>query len=143
WLWWRFATAVAVAAVVVLAVVATLWGPVDPARTLTATVMPNATTTMAALNGRPYTPMNDGRRFQPLVVRQFQPLNVGRPFQGRLLEPEVLIDARESAALRALILGTREGRVDLEPVVRASTPTAMDLPPVGAIDIPFLTIDPI
>jgi len=56
---------------------------------------------------------------------------------------EVLIDARESAALRALIAGARDGRVDLEPVLRASTPTAMDLPPIGAIDIPFLTIDPI
>src|SRR2546430_12563369 len=37
----------------------------------------------------------------------------------------VLIDARESAALRALIVGARDGRVDLEPVLRASTPTAM------------------
>ena len=58
-------------------------------------------------------------------------------------EPEILVDAREASALRALILGARDGRVDLEPVLRASTPTAMDLPPVGAVDIPFLTIDPI
>jgi hypothetical protein len=58
-------------------------------------------------------------------------------------EAEILIDARESSALRALILGARDGRVNLEPVLRASTPAPMDLPPVGAIDIPFLTIDPI
>ena len=59
------------------------------------------------------------------------------------MAPEVLIDAREASALRALILGTRDGRVDLEPVLRASTPSAMDLPPIGAIDIPVITIDPI
>jgi hypothetical protein len=59
------------------------------------------------------------------------------------MEPEVLIDPRESAALLALILGARDGRVDLAPILRASTPMPMDLPPVGVIDIPFLTIDPI
>jgi hypothetical protein len=57
--------------------------------------------------------------------------------------PDVLLDARESAALRALILGARDGRVDLEAVLRASTPNAMDLPPIGDIDIPIITIDPI
>jgi hypothetical protein len=58
-------------------------------------------------------------------------------------EAEVVIDARESSALRALILDARDGRVDLEPVLRAATPILMDLPTVRGIDIPFITIDPI
>jgi hypothetical protein len=162
WLSWKLAVGVAMAVVVVLAVVMARPRSIDPMRTLTAIVLPNATTTMAALKGQPYSPMNGGRPFQAMNAgrpfqamnagrpfqpvnagRPFQPVNVGRPFQGRLLEPEVLLDPRESAALRALIRGAHEGRVDLAPALRASMPSAMDLPPIGAIDIPFLTIDPI
>jgi hypothetical protein len=60
-----------------------------------------------------------------------------------LAEPEILVDPREAAAMRALIFGTRDGRIDLAPMVNASTPSVMELPPVEAIDIPALTIDPI
>jgi hypothetical protein len=56
---------------------------------------------------------------------------------------EVLLDPRETTALRALIAGVRSGRVNLDPVVRASVPTAMDLPPVDAIVIPPITIEPL
>jgi hypothetical protein len=55
----------------------------------------------------------------------------------------VLIDPRESMALRALINGVRSGRVDLSPVVRASTPTAMELPPVTDLVIAPLAIEPL
>jgi hypothetical protein len=58
-------------------------------------------------------------------------------------DADVLVDARESSALRALIRRAREGGVDLAPVLRASTPVVMDMPPVAAIDIPLITIDPI
>jgi hypothetical protein len=59
------------------------------------------------------------------------------------VDSDVLIDAREASALRALIRGARDGRVDLEQVLRASAPTPMDLPPVAAIEIPLIAIDPI
>ena len=56
---------------------------------------------------------------------------------------DVLLDARETAALRALIRGVRRGTVDLGPVLRASTPSAMELPPVADIEIAPITIAPI
>jgi hypothetical protein len=69
--------------------------------------------------------------------------DVGRPFEGRREEPEILLDARETAALRALIRGVRRGDLDLEPVLRASTPSAMELPPIGEIAIAPITIAPL
>ena len=58
-------------------------------------------------------------------------------------EPEILVDAREAAALRALIAGTRDGRIDLAAVASASTPSVMELPAVTDIEIPAIAIDPI
>ena len=58
-------------------------------------------------------------------------------------EPEILVDQREAAALRALIFGVRDGRIDLAPVLAASKPAVMELPPVVDIEIPAITIDPI
>lgn len=58
-------------------------------------------------------------------------------------EPEILVDPREAAAIRAVIARARGGRIDLAPVLRASTPAAMDLGPVVDIAIPAITIDPI
>lgn len=58
-------------------------------------------------------------------------------------EPEILIDRREAAALRALILGARDGRIDLLAALNASTPSVMELAPVVDIEIPAITIDPI
>jgi len=58
-------------------------------------------------------------------------------------EPEILLDPAETRALRRLIAGTREGSLDLSAALRATTPTAMDLPPVDAIVIAPLTIDPL
>ena len=58
-------------------------------------------------------------------------------------EPEVLIDPAETRALRRLIAGTRDGSLDLSAALRATTPTAMDLPPIDALAIAPLTIDPL
>jgi len=66
-----------------------------------------------------------------------------RPASHQPPEPEVLIDPRESMALRRLIAGTREGTLDLSAALQATTPTAMDLPPLSEIAIPVITIDPI
>ena len=66
-----------------------------------------------------------------------------RPAAHQPPEPEILIDPRESMALRRLIAGTREGTLDLSAALQATTPTAMDLPPLSEIAIPVITIDPI
>ena len=58
-------------------------------------------------------------------------------------QAEVLVDPREAAAIRAVIVRARGGRIDLAPVLQASTPTAMDLGPVVELAIPEITIDPI
>jgi len=58
-------------------------------------------------------------------------------------EPEVLIDPAETRALRRLIAGTRDGSLDLSAALQATTPTAMDLPPIDALVIAPLTIDPL
>jgi hypothetical protein len=58
-------------------------------------------------------------------------------------EPEILLDPAETRALRRLIAGTRDGSLDLSAALRATTPTAMDLPPIDLIAIAPLTIDPL
>lgn len=58
-------------------------------------------------------------------------------------EPDVLVDPREAAALRALIARARAGEIDLAPVLRASTPSALDLAAITNIAIAPLTIDPL
>ena len=57
-------------------------------------------------------------------------------------EPEALLDARETRALRALIAGVRDGRVDLAAVQNSVTPEPMTLPPITAIKIPLIVIEP-
>jgi hypothetical protein len=135
WMSWRFAAACAAAAVVAIAIALSRPRPVDSVLDLAATALPNTSTTMAALKGRPEV----GRPFKG------RPLTAGQAFPPPLdaAVPEVLIDPREAAALRRLILGARDGRIDLEPALRASTPTAMELPPIDAIAIAPLTIEPL
>ena len=65
------------------------------------------------------------------------------PEARRRPEPEILLDPAETRALRRLIAGTRDGSLDLSAALRAATPTAMDLPPIDAIVIAPLTIDPL
>ena len=65
------------------------------------------------------------------------------PEARRRPEPEILLDPAETRALRRLIAGTRDGSLDLSASLRAATPTAMDLPPIDAIVIAPLTIDPL
>ena len=58
-------------------------------------------------------------------------------------EPEILVDPREARAMRLLISATRDGSLDLSAALRATTPTVMDLPPIAAIVIAPLSIDPL
>jgi hypothetical protein len=53
---------------------------------------------------------------------------------------EVLVDVRESTAIRRLILAIRDGRV---PVVQPDLQVSMESAPLTQIVIPLLTIDPI
>jgi hypothetical protein len=57
-------------------------------------------------------------------------------------EPEILVDPREARAIRALVEGVREGRVDLSAVSRASI-VDIERPPVTPLDIPEIVIEPL
>jgi hypothetical protein len=63
-------------------------------------------------------------------------------FSRTMTEPEILIDPAETRALRNLIAGVRDGRLDLA-AANAATPTAVELPPINEIVIPVITIDPL
>ena len=58
-------------------------------------------------------------------------------------EPEVLIAADEMKALRQLILGVREGWLDVAPVLEATPVTAPDPAPLDTITIPAIAITPL
>jgi len=77
------------------------------------------------------------------LPRRSREMSVAVPRAIASAEPEVLVDPREAAALRGLIFGVRDGRIDLAAVVNASTPAVMQLPPAAGIDISAITIEPI
>jgi len=81
-------------------------------------------------------------RVSDRLPRQPRPIAVA-PRAIVAAEPEVLVDRREAAALRAVILGASDGSIDLAPVVAAAPPPVMELPPVVDIEIPAITIEPI
>jgi hypothetical protein len=56
---------------------------------------------------------------------------------------EIVIDPAETRALLRLIRATRDGSLDLSAAVRATPPSAMDVPAIDPIVIPPLTIDPL
>ena len=78
----------------------------------------------------------------PKAARQRHVPNARRTTPSGTL-PEVLVDPREAAALRAVIAATRAGAIDLAPLVRASAPSVLEQPPIVAIAIAPLAIDPL
>ena len=66
---------------------------------------------------------------------------VGPPEGGPHVE--VLLDPRETQALRALIAGVRTNRVDLSSLLRPGAPGPMELPPVDDLVIALLAIEPL
>ena len=62
---------------------------------------------------------------------------------GSLSEPETLLDPAETRALRALIAGVREGRIDLTPSTQATAPSVLDLEPIQELAIAPLVIAPV
>ena len=65
------------------------------------------------------------------------------PSRGERLgsEPEVLFDTREALAIRAMIDGVREDRLDLAPLLQPPPPPVMDPDPVDAIRITLIAFD--
>jgi hypothetical protein len=57
--------------------------------------------------------------------------------------PEILIDPRQARALRQLIAGVRDGRVDLSAAQKSVTSAPMELAPVTDIVIAPITIEPL
>ena len=86
----------------------------------------------------------------PAVASQDLP-QIFRPVSARVTprharisrEPEVLVSAAEAAALRNLIRGVRDGRIDIPPFLDASAPTVMELAPLTDIAIPPIVIEPL
>jgi hypothetical protein len=58
-------------------------------------------------------------------------------------EPEILVDPREADALRRLIAGVRDGRIDLAAAQTIASPAAGEIDPVARIVIAPITIEPI
>src|SRR5262249_19578814 len=112
--WPIAASAFAIAAAVALAVVVTREArPVEPqrARLLDGRALGFAALQAPGGNGRRLPAVPSPARFghpETTVARDAAP-----PTSS---EPEVLIDPRETAALRALIFGVRDRRIDLAPV---------------------------
>jgi len=132
WRYTTFAIAGVVAAVVVAAV---LFGRDSGQRT--PAPMPLVARAIGGVSALPERPRRSVARSTPQIPAY---ANAAAPSPN---EPEVLIDPRERAALLAVVRGTRDGSLDLAPVVAASTPTAMELGPLVEITIPDISIDPI
>jgi len=62
---------------------------------------------------------------------------------ARSTEPEILIDSRESMALRRLIDGTRDGSLDLSAALQATTPAALEPTEISDVVIAPITIEPL
>ena len=144
WPWLLSAAGAAAAAIAIIVVVSR---PHE-----TASVTPIAQALKPARPGQPL-----GVRPEPLVAARPDPVE-GRvhPREPALVrrangpapqpiapEPEVLIDPREAMALRQLITGTRDGSLDLSAALRATSPTAMELPELSDVVIVPITIEPL
>jgi len=73
---------------------------------------------------------------------RFEQLAAPKP-ERRRREPEVLIAVDEAKALRQLILGVYEGRIDLAAVLEATPITAAEPAPLDNIAIPPISITPL
>ncbi|PYR14886.1 MAG: hypothetical protein DMF94_33635 [Acidobacteria bacterium] len=145
WRWpWMFAAAGAMATLIAIAIVVS--GPHEVSSVLPADRMPLQARTVAPFSQ--IVPVASGfsrteRSAEAFALQPREPARSVHAAGRQPREPEVLIDPRESMALRRLIAGTREGTLDLSAALQATTPTTMDLPPLSEIAIPVITIDPI
>jgi hypothetical protein len=133
WLSWKFVAAGAFAAAIAAAVVVS-----RPEGTPT----PVRQASRAEDDRLPPAAIEQPRQAEAVKART-RAWRAGAPEARRRPEPEILLDPAETRALRRLIAGTRDGSLDLSASLQATTPTAMDLPPIDAIVIAPLTIDPL
>jgi hypothetical protein len=153
WLSWKLVATGAVAALVVMAfVVSRPEGKPPPlAQAPGAEDLRLAPPATIEQPGRTPVPFPGASGFPPPLLPSSAERRRGRAVARTLpvvsgfsrTEPEILLDPAETRALRRLISGTREGTLDLSASLQATTPTAMDLPPISEIAIPFITIDPL
>ncbi len=132
-LWWLSAAAIAAAAAVTAFMVVAPSRPVAPSSTLTA-----RSSVRLALPASPIA-----RRLASDVVSPPRRTSLARPGRTRPSEPEILLAPDETRALRALIAGVREGRIDLTPVSQATTPDVMELEPIRNLVIAPIVIMPV
>jgi hypothetical protein len=90
-----------------------------------------------ALQETPAPAARSAEAFAPQVVSGFSPTVPTKA------EPEILLDPAETRALRALIAGVNDGRVDLAALQRDPSRAPMDLDPIAEIIIAPITIDAI
>jgi hypothetical protein len=140
WLSWTLAAAAAIAAVIVMAMV--LSRPRETVPSSPAGV---------ARGGNPVEPARPKEPGPQVIPTRGpnapaqQPAAVAQAPADRLVanEPEILIDSRESMALRRLITGTRDGSLDLSAALQTTIPTAMELPAISDVVIVPITIEPL
>jgi len=156
WRWsWTVAAAGALAAMVLIAVVWSRPKQERPSAPDVARAFPpsRATESDAPRRGAPadsiLSPGAHTRRLQPSSaelrrVRAAQSAKAGSlTVLPASTQPEILLDPAETRALRQLIAGVRDGRVDLSAAQRSTAPLSMELEPVTAIVIAAITIEPI
>jgi hypothetical protein len=144
WRWsWTIAAAGALAAMALVAVVMSRPRHENPSAPGVAHAV-----TPAAAPDRPTPQQTEPAR--SVAARRPDPSASARPgapraSKGRTVtrEAEVLLDPAETRALRSLIAGVREGRVDLAAAQRSVALAPMELAPITAIDIAPLGIEPI
>ncbi len=143
---WAFAGA-AVAAIVFALVVAWPERTVAPAPMMVQVAPPAPVAPQPSAVSDPSTVRSPEavalQRANKAVARQQGASRSTTAFAFQTREPKILIDAREAAALQRLIKGVRDGRLDLSPVLNATTPTAMELPPITDLIIAPLSIEPL
>ena len=150
WMSWRVAAVVSAAALAIVAARLAAPHPAQPSTAVSTARLPSkplssASAIVASIDGRAISSDVAAPRSGNRSDRDRRPA-LGLAANGpapRTPDLDVLLDPRESAALRALIFGVRSGTLDLEPIVRASIISTTEPPPVGDIAIPPITIDPL
>ena len=135
---WRLVTgAAAVAAFVVVWVVVSRPAPRTSSNTASTVVAPTLTAREFIDIGLLMSP-------PPLPARVAVVARSRSPRRMRTQPaPDILIAPDERRALIALIVGVREGRVDLTPVTQATTPSVMELEPIRNLVIAPIVITPV
>ena len=83
------------------------------------------------------------RRMSPEIAPASGRMSSAKRDLAQTFNPAILLAPDETRALRALIAGVREGRIDLTPVTRAATPDVMDLEPIHNLAIAPIVIAPV